>query len=200
MDDPIVKRPEPEDVLNDRERIALIAYRRGPAMRLSAETQIKLYSLFLSGHSCSEIQELNKAFSLGQILVARMEGEWDRRRKEHLDSLFENVRSRVQQTTLESVSFIADQIAAVHKMHGDKAKKYLVSGDPKDFDDFGAGDIKGYKVLIEALQKITGTEKAGTEVNVINRIEKDVSVQNKPLSSGQAAEIVRQANERKKLK
>ncbi len=194
--------PSSEDILTETERIGLAAYRKqGSQMRLSADTQLRLYALFLAGHSCQEIQGLNKAFSLGQILTARLEGKWDQRRTEYLDSLFTTVRSRVQQATLESIGFITDQLAAVHKHYGEKAKRYLQSGDIKDFDGFGAEDIKGYKVLIESLQKITGTEKSPSEVNVTlpaGKGERDVNPEKRPMSSGQAAEIVRMANLLKK--
>lgn len=183
-----------ESLLTDTERIALFAYRKqGVQLRLSADTQMRLFALFLNGHPASEIHTLNKQFSLGQILVARIEGDWDKRRKEHVEALYANVLSRVQQSSVEAVGFIADQMAAIHKHYGEKAKKYLQSGDPKDFDDFGVDGIRSYKTLVETWQKMTGQEKPATEVNVNQRIERDVTPQRQPLPAGQAQDIVRQA-------
>ncbi len=199
-DEKVVVRSEPEDVLNDTERVALLAYRREPQLRLSQDTQMRMFTLFLAGHSAAEIQSLNKQFSLGQILTARLEGNWDRRRREHIESLYANVLSRIQQTTVESVGFLADQMSAVHKNFGEKARKYLQSGDPKDFDDFGIDGIKNYKAAIEAWQKLTGQEKASTEVNVTNgpRIERDITPERRPLTATKAADIIRLANIKRK--
>ncbi len=197
-----VSLTNPEDVLTDTERVALIAYRKeGVQLRLSGDTQMKLFSLFLNGHPCSELQALNRQFSLGQILTARLEGNWDKRRQEHVEGLYANVLSRIQQSSVEAVGFVADQLAAVHKMYGEKARRYLQSGDPKDFDSFGADDIKNYKVLVETLQKLTGQEKASTEVNISGSVpkpERDITPERRPLTSTRAAEIVRLANLKKK--
>jgi len=192
MSDQDLPVPAPvEVILSEREKAALSAYKRQPGqVRLSADAQAKMFALFLHGHSCEEIRSTNKQYALGQILMARLEGKWDERRTEHIEALYDSVRSRVQQSTMEAIGFVADQMAAVHKMYGDRARKYIQSGDPSDFDSYGANDIKNYKVLIETLQKLTGQEQASTEVNVTNQIEKEVVIQNQPFSATRAAELI----------
>ncbi len=199
-EDKVLVVPSPEDVLNDRERVALIAYRKTVQLRLSADTQMKMFTLFLNGHPCEEIQTLNKQFSLGQILTARIEGQWDKRRRDHVEALYANVLSRVQQSSVEAVGFIADQMAAIHKHFGDKAKKYLQSGNPADFDDFGVDGIRSYKTLVETWQKMTGQEKAANEVNIsssIQKAERDITPERRPLTASKAADIIRLANLKK---
>lgn len=182
--------PSPESRLSEREGAAYRAWTRLSQPKLSPDTQAKFFALFLQGSTCEEITRLNRGFSLGQLVEARVEGEWDRRRDEYLEDLLGNVRGLVQQSHLEAVRFMVDQLAAVHKKWGDAARKYIQSGDEKDLKDFGIDGVKAYKTAVEVLQKLTGAENKPQEIRHYHTGEVAVASARRPLTSKEAAAIV----------
>ena len=139
---------------------------------LSAVTAAKFFELFLHGTGdCAEICRLNESlYPLGMILEARVGFGWDRRRDEYLSSLYSGIADRARQAQLESVGLVSDMMAATAKLHGDKVKKYLQTGDEELIKDLPIKSMSGYKTLIELLLKLTGQDKgpAGTKVNVMS--------------------------------
>lgn len=126
---------------------------------LSPGVAAGLYELYLNGRSLSEIRaQFPTQYGFGQIVHAAVEGKWYDRRLEYLGGLMDRAKSRALQVAAESVDFIADSMAAAHKMHGAALKKYLVSGDPKDLGAFGIGSLKQYRDTVEVLLKITGQD------------------------------------------
>ena len=189
----IVTVQTPESRLSERESIAYGAWKRIAATqpKLSPDTQARFFALFLQGATCQDIVSLNKGYSLGQIVQVRMEGDWDKRRDDYLEDLLNNARGLVQQTAMESIRFVADQLAAVHKRWGESAKRYVQDGDESKFKDFGIDGIRDYKTAIEVLQKLTGQENKPQEVHHSGEIA--VAPVRRPLTSKEAAGIVRAA-------
>lgn len=183
--------PLESDKLDEREEAALKYFQRSRQQALSADTSAKLFRLFLSGKTTHEIHRLNQSFSLGQIVHARIKGEWDRRYREHMDELLDNTQKRVMQVTLESINFVSDLITAANAMHGDAVKKYLQTRNPADLGELQIKTLAGYKLAIELLQKLTGQDKqtkVGGEVVVTHKTEQPSK--NVP-SAEEAAEILK---------
>lgn len=144
---------------------------------LSASLQAKLFELFLNGKSTEEILRMNPALGLGEIVQARISGEWDKRLEDYRNSLLDNTMRRVQQSTLESVTFVCDLLAATNKLEGDKIKKYLLTGDDRELGNIRIDSLAGYGRAIDTLQKLTGQDK---KVNVTG----GVSITHKMNDSG----------------
>lgn len=183
--------PIESDKLDEREQAALRYFQRSRQTSLSADTNAKLFRLFLSGKSTHEIHRLNQQFSLGQIVHARVKGEWDRRYQEHLDELLDSTQKRVMQVTMESINFVADLLTAANAMHGDAIKKYLQTRNPADLGELQIKNLQGYKMAVELLQKLTGqdkTTKVGGEVVVTHKNEQP---SNNVPSAEEAAEILK---------
>jgi hypothetical protein len=139
---------------------------------MSPGTQAKLFALFLNGVDCVEIARLNAGITLGQIIVARIEGKWDDLRQEHVENLLKETRLRLQQVALESVDFVTLQLAAAHKQYGDAVKKYLQTGDTADLGGFSIHGWKSYRDAQDLLKVITGadkTEKKSVSGEVLHR-------------------------------
>lgn len=127
---------------------------------LAPSVQMQLYQLYLNGKSCDEIVRLNPNFNLGMVVRARVENLWDEKREAHIAQLLEGVRERVQQAQLEAVNFACDLLSAVHKLQGDKLKKYLQTGNAEELEGLGGNlSLKTYKDVIELLLKLTGQDK-----------------------------------------
>ena len=149
----------PENKLEEKERYALHRFRSSVQPPLAPDTQAKLFKLFLNGKTTSEIQRLNPQFSFGQVVNARIQGEWDRRYEDHVNELLDNTASRVRQVTLESINFVCDLLSVTHQMHGDCIKKFLQTGNPDDLGGLQINSLQGYKQVVELLQKLTGQDK-----------------------------------------
>jgi len=99
---------------------------------------------------------------------------------------------------LESTDFVAVQLAATHKQHGDAAKRYLASGDPADLGSFGIHGWRSYQNAIDVLKAVTGQDqkqKVSGEVTVRHEVGETVK---KAMTAEQARQIVAEELKRKK--
>jgi hypothetical protein len=149
---------------------------------IAPSVQAQLFALYLNGKSCTEIRKLNPNFSLGQVVDAAVQGDWETQKQEYLNGLMKKARDRLQQTGCEAISFLADQLAAAHKMHGDSVAKYLQTGDPADLGSFGIGSMKQYRDALELLLTASGANKTST-LNVQGEVFHTSNVNNTPPAS-----------------
>lgn len=169
QEEQLIRLQKALESLEPREKAAFEHFQKSKAPPLAADTQAKLFSLFLNGRTTEEIRQLNPQFSLGQIVHARLVGEWDRRLTEHLDSLLQRTSMRFQQVQLESINFVSDWISAANKQHGEKIAKYLQTGDAVHLQGIEISSLNQYKTAIELLQTLTGqsrTTKSTKEITV----------------------------------
>jgi hypothetical protein len=145
--------------LNQRELHAYNVWQGGNQNALAPSLNAKLFNLYLQGKSAEEIRRMNQAISLGQIVAAKVEGEWDERRDEHLDALIRETSRRSAQASMETIDFVCDLLAVANREHGDALRRYLQSGDAKELGDFKIDSIFNLKQTIEILQKLTGADK-----------------------------------------
>lgn len=195
MSEELAKRPE--EGLTTFEREEWMKWKRSPsAAPLAISTALKMYELYLLGHSCDEIYRANEnRFPLGLIIDARVRFEWDKRREAYLNGLFSEAGNAVKQRQIESAMFLGDVLAAAHKQHGDKFKKFLQTGDVKDLpDEFKITSITMYKMAVDALMKVTGLDQKtknsdGPSVQVIanNATLNEAGAQKKTGTSGEDA-------------
>lgn len=172
----------PERLLNGQEKAALDVYHQRRQPPLSPDMQARLFSLFLQGIDCMEIVRLNRGVSLGQVIAARVEGRWDEQRQDHLNALLKETRTRLQQTTLEAVDFVTTQLAAAHKLYGDRVKKFLQTGDEKDLGGFSIHGWKGYREAVDLLKTLTGQDAKKHEHKHLHQTDP-----NQPLPSANRA-------------
>ena len=171
---------------NAKEQAAYKYFLAGLARKESFEIpSIKadeLYVLFSNGKTCDEIRKLSgSAFSLGQVVAARIVWGWDEKLDQHRRELIALVPDHVSQTRLESADVISDLIAACNLKIRGQIQKYLQSGNDKDLIgtplEKGVG-LKTYETLLELLGKVTGadqqTKKTESKVTVTHSVEAPV--------------------------
>lgn len=194
--------PETErSSLSPRELAAYEFVVRHKIPPLSPVTQAAMFEAYLNGIDCVEIARLNPGISLGQIVWARVDGTWDEKRQEHIESLLNSTRARLQQTHLESADFVMVQLAAAHKQYGDAAKKFLQTGDPKDLGTFGIHGPRQYKETIELLKTLTTPTKKGPEEHLHkheHKHEVSIGAVNRPMTPGEARTSIKAALEIKR--
>lgn len=180
--------------LDDREVAAFRRWQNSNQPALAPDTQAKLFALFLNGKSTEEIRRLNAQFSLGQIVHARVTGKWDELRQRHIEDLLLNVKQRVAQVTMESVTFVSDLLAAANKEHGDRIARYLATGNEKELGDLRITSLQGYKTAVELLQKLTGQDKqqkVAGEVTITHKADESMERVSKAPSPEEAAGILK---------
>lgn len=154
-----LSQEQKEARLTSRELAAYQAYAKLGQPPMAQSTQAAFFQLFLSGINCEEIVRLNPSgFSLGAIVRARIENNWDEKRLEHQRNLVETVRGNVQQTILETVEQLTLEMKVYNKLKRDKLLKYLQTGDEKHLEGLSIGSTKALKDVAEALLKLTGQD------------------------------------------
>jgi hypothetical protein len=145
--------------LTDKQVLAYNFFLESAQPALAPSLNAQLFELFLTGKDCDEIRRLNPAITLGQIVAARLQGDWDLRRDEYTDSLLDRTTERVRQSTLESALLVCDMLSVVNKEHGDAMRRYLQSGDTKELPSFRINTMQGFKYAVEVLQKLSGQDR-----------------------------------------
>lgn len=197
-----------EDTLTATEQTELTKYRRqADYAPLATATAIRMYQLYLLGHSCEDIVRANdNKFSLGMIVDARLRHEWDRRRDEYIDRLYDEAGDLVKQRQIESAIFLGDMLAAAHTEFGAKLQKYIQTRDPADLPDtFRVDSITKYKMVVDAIMRVTGQDKKDVPGAAVQVIGNNVTLQEAPskkVTSQQSFDILRaleqmDANEKK---
>jgi hypothetical protein len=151
-------RTEVIDALPEREREAYFRHIQKGDAPASPDLNARLFKLYLMGKSLDEIQRTNKAFTLGMMVQAKIEGDWDLRKTEYQGELLDGVKDRVKQTQLESIHFVSDQLGLAHARFRDALMKYLETGDESALGGMGISNMKQYKESIDLLMQLTGQD------------------------------------------
>lgn len=129
--------------------------------RIPPDRSVKIFNLFLNGSSTEEIWRANDGeFSRGQIVAARLDGNWDEKAQKYNDELVTKHIERIKAVTIESANFVADMLTVANRLNGDKLRKYIQEGNPEILGDLQITSIQGYKTMVELFQSLTGQEKS----------------------------------------
>lgn len=147
-----------ESHLTHREEAALRTHLRSGDPPLSPTLSAQIFELYLKGSTLEQIARVNKGLRLGAIVRAAEEGDFYGRRKLYLEGLYDGVRGKVQQAVAEAADFTSDYLAVCYKLHGDKFKLYLQSGNEADLGDMKPTSIRQFQVMFDLLLKMSGSD------------------------------------------
>lgn len=154
--------------LTERERTAYEQYLKLNRPPLGDSVQLQFFQLFLNGLSCIEIAQRNRGYPLGSIVRCRIENDWDQQLIDHRAQLMDRVRERVQQIQMETVERISHELAASNKLIGEKALRYLQTGDTTELAGTSIGGLKHLKELMAILMALTGQDNPKNQQPPIN--------------------------------
>lgn len=179
--------------LNDREAFAYRTWCGMPGRRAVApDLNARLFQLYLVGHTCEEIRQLNPALALGDIVAAKVEGEWDVLRDEHRAKLLQSTADRLQQSTLQTVNLLCDVMAVAARQQGEKLQRYLMTGNEAELQGaMCVQDFGDLKKVVETLQKISGTEAPVVINPSLDTAQPLIPDATKPIDPSQAADLLR---------
>lgn len=178
-------------VLNQEDQRILSEFKESGHPGLAPSIANAFFELYLNGHSVRDIQKTNPTFKLGAIIDAQVRFNWDLNKDRYTQELQEGTVKRLAQIQMESVSFLADSLAAAHKKHGTALKRYLQTSDEAELNGFDISSITSYSKSIDALLKITGQDQK--KIKLESKIENNVTLKNmanKPLTPEQAAALL----------
>lgn len=159
--------PERLKLLNDEEIRAYRKYLDSGLAPLAASKAGEFFSLFLQGYSTFDIVKANPSFSLGLIVRARVDFNWDKHRDKYLEDLFGGIKEKISKVQMEAVSFTTDAMSVYHKLIGNRFKKFIQTGDEETLGDWKEFSFKNYKDFSEILLKLTGQNgKEGIKIEV----------------------------------
>lgn len=162
MSSEIEKLPPSLDLLNQEERAAYDLGLRIKAPRIAPSTAAGMFELYLNGKSTRDIQRLNPGFSLAQVVLARVEGDWDAERSKFQANILTGVRVRAEQAHLSAITLVADLVAATVKFHGPSLAKYVQTGDEAELGkskELLPKDLRSLRAVVDTLFKATGQDK-----------------------------------------
>jgi hypothetical protein len=156
------RRVRAVEKLTADERIDYERYHRSGRPGLSPDFSARLYDLYLRGIPCDEIARLNKGLEIGQVLKARVDGLWDHEREVYTNKLLLESGDLLRQTAAESLNFLSLVLAVAHKEQGERLKKYLATGDPKELGNFTINNMAAYQRIIQTIAQLVGADQKKT--------------------------------------
>lgn len=204
-----VKYPENRlSLLTDEEKLALNDYEiSGSKNHLGPTLAASLFSLFLNGKSLKEIQALNKAYSLGMIVDARLRYDWDTQKEDYARDLFLKVRERASQAHAESIHHLIDRLSATHKLTGDKLQRFIQTGDESLIAGMNLSSMTNYGKIVQLLMSMLGQDsKKGASISLNIQSPQSVQataiggekIEGQLLPAGTASQIIKALLETKK--
>jgi hypothetical protein len=163
----IQKRDEAIDLLSVDERSAFEKWERLNKPGVNLQYNQRLYEVYLRGIPCEAIALLNPGLCLGQVVKARIDGDWDQRRSQYTADLLSQTNDLVRQTAAESLQFLSLLLAVAHKEQGEPLKRYLATGDPSELKDFRVQNIKSYQAIIQTIAQLIGADQKKTVTHKI---------------------------------
>lgn len=151
------------DLFSAREKDVLVKTEKDGIIPIAATRAAQMFELFLEGYTCQAIAKINAPFREGDILYLRKRYEWDRNRDEFTYNLQVQMSTKLAKAKLESLEFITNQMAVVHKEFREKSLKYLQTGKEEDKPEHWISSPAAYKGLLEAMQKITGEDRVTSQ-------------------------------------
>lgn len=150
------------DKLPENEQAALRYWKQARQTEISVDTSNEMYELYINGKNVDEIRRLNKGFSLGQIVHAKVRDAWDARKEEHRQSLQTEVAPRVMDAQLEAADFLGDMLAASVRLYSEPIKRFLQDGNKAHLKGTPLENgltLKQLRDTIDTLRTVTGQDK-----------------------------------------
>jgi len=141
--------------MNEVEQTALTTFVEAGLPGISRVSDSDVYSwfnLYMSGKSYGEIAILQNS-QVEKVLFIAKKYDWFNKKISHLTNVHSKIQQRLQQSQLESASFLSDYIAYIHKKLGGNINRFL-AGDLDAAQGVTQKDLDKYFKAIEQLGKL----------------------------------------------
>lgn len=172
---------------------ALQEWKKTKSAPIPLALSLKMYELYLNNYSLEDIWRVNgEKFPLGAIVDAKIRYKWDERKDIQLANLFNNIEKKVIRVKNESISMLADLLAAAHKIWGDRVAKFLQDGDISVLEGLDPSSFKNYKEILSMLQVLTNNNsKNAKDIKIDGTVSHIHSIEKTKIGSGDAANLLK---------
>jgi hypothetical protein len=133
------------------------------AGRIPEPESLKLFELYLIGHSFHEILQQFPQYELGQVVLTAALGRWacDRDKMQH--HLRDRVQAKVVKSVIEQVDFLTALLSVNNAQHLDAMRRFIADPINNPLPGLKIESIKEYKEVVETLYKIIAGSTPGSK-------------------------------------
>jgi hypothetical protein len=124
---------------------------------------LKLFEMYLIGHSFHEIQQQFPQYPVEQIILTAALNKWATDRDNMMHTLKDRVQAKVVKSVIEQVDFLTTILSVNNAEHIDNMRKYILDPTSNPKPDMRIESIKEYKEVVETLYKIVAGSTSGSK-------------------------------------
>lgn len=124
---------------------------------------LKLFEMYLIGHSFYEIQQQFPQYEVDRIIMTAALNKWATDRDNMMHTLRDRVQAKVVKSVIEQVDFLTTLLSVNNAEHMDKMKKYIIDPSNNPAPDMRVESIKEYKEVVDTLYKIVAGSTSGSK-------------------------------------
>lgn len=133
------------------------------AGKIPENEALKLYELYLIGHSFNELQQQFPQYTVDRIIMTAALTGWAKDRDNMQYSLRDRVQAKVVKSVIEQVDFLTTMMSVSNAEHLDAMKKYILDPINNPKPDLRIETIKEYKEVAETLYKLVAGATPGSQ-------------------------------------
>lgn len=124
---------------------------------------LKLFEMYLIGHTFHEIHQQFPQFPVEQIIMTAALNKWAMDRDSMMHTLRDRVQAKVVKSVIEQVDFLTAMLSVSNAEHVDKMRKYVQDPVNNPKPNLRIETIKEYKEVAETLYKIVAGATNGSK-------------------------------------
>lgn len=133
------------------------------AGKIPENEALRLYELFLIGHSFNELAQQFPQYAVDKIIMTAALTGWAKDRDNMQYSLRDRVQAKVVKSVIEQVDFLTTMMSVSNAEHLDAMKKYILDPINNPKPDLRIETIKEYKEVAETLYKLVAGATPGSQ-------------------------------------
>lgn len=133
------------------------------AGKISDQQALKLFEMYLIGHSFYEIHQQFPQYPTEQIILTAALNKWAMDRDNMMHTLRDRVQAKVVKSVIEQVDFLTSLLSVSNAEHLKEMRDYVADPENNVKPNMRVQSIKEYKEVVETLYKIVAGSTTGSK-------------------------------------
>lgn len=133
------------------------------AGKIDDQKALKLFEMYLIGHSFYEIHQQFPQYPVEQIIMTAALNKWAMDRDNMMHTLRDRVQAKVVKSVIEQVDFLTSLLSVSNAEHLKEMREYIADPDNNTKPQMRVQSIKEYKEVVETLYKIVAGSTQGSK-------------------------------------
>lgn len=133
------------------------------AGKIPDQKALKLFEMYLIGHSFYEIHQQFPQYPVEQIILTAALNKWAHDRDNMMHTLRDRVQAKVVKSVIEQVDFLTALLSVSNAEHINEMRKFIADPDNNPTPNMRVQSIKEYKEVVETLYKIVAGSTANSK-------------------------------------